>query len=324
LLSPGSNVKFVRPYLRYDLESAVELLVGERKEQFEFERAIRLMEFQTWIYWPGTNPNLPHIAGLMAAVLLLENIEDDIYFEEAALAQSLTDPDKPLSVDLSYKPDATLGRINILRSNEIYRGLHDYIFAARGGLQNLLYCPTPENFDAELVERREKADLVADLIDYQLRYAQYDCADSRCGTMRHAIFFRWWPTYNIRGRRGITAAGKSPSTKTLSRWAKEFELTAVFIYLNEWWGLSQIPEFGNCSGDFLSPLRAVARNVDELRRFFGAYAYVAETIEAAGGQSPVVIVPSTVPRVKIERTPFTEKELKVIADYSRNAVLMDK
>jgi hypothetical protein len=67
-------VKFVRPYLRYDLENAVELLVGERKEQFEFERAIRLMEFQTWIYWPGRNMNLPHIAGLMAAVLLLENI----------------------------------------------------------------------------------------------------------------------------------------------------------------------------------------------------------------------------------------------------------
>jgi hypothetical protein len=98
----------------------------------------------------------------------------------------------------------------------------------------------------------------------------------------------------------------------------------LFIYLNEWCGLSQIPEFGNCSGDFLRPLRAAAQNVGELRRFFGAYAYVAEAIEAAGGGSPAVIVPSTVPRVKIERAPFTETELQVIADYSQNAVLMDK
>jgi hypothetical protein len=112
LLSPGTNVKFVRPYLRFDLENAVKLLVGERKEQFEFERAIRLMEFQTWIYWPGANTNLPHIAGLMAAVLLLENIEDDIYFEEAALTHSVTDPDQQLSVNVDDKSNATLYRIS--------------------------------------------------------------------------------------------------------------------------------------------------------------------------------------------------------------------
>jgi hypothetical protein len=317
-------MRFVPPCFRDDLERAVELLVGERNERFEFERAIRLLEFQTWIYWPGMDTNMPNIAGLMAAALILENIEDDIYADEAELAQRTADPDTPPSITLNDKPTATLGRINMLRHNETYRGLHDYIFAARGSLENLLYCPTPENFDAMVAERREKAGLVADLIDYQLRWALYGRADSRCGTMRHAIFFRWWPTYDIPGRRGITVKGKSPSTKTLTLWAKEFELTAIFIYLNEWCGLPQIPEFGNCSGDFLRPLRAAAQNVAELRRFFGAYAYVAEAIEAAGGGSPAVIVPSNVPRVEIERAPFTETELQVIADYSQNAVLMDK
>jgi hypothetical protein len=222
-------VKYVSPYFPDDLKSTVELLVGEREEQFEFERAIRLMEFQTWIYWPGMDTNMPNIAGLMAAVLLLENIEDDIFAEESELAQRMANPDEPPSLNLTDKPNATLGRISALRSNLTYRGVHDYIFARRGSLEVLLYCPTPENFDAELVERREKADLVADLIDYQLRFAQYGCADGRCGTMRHAIFFRWWPTYDILGQRGVTAEGKSPSTKTLSRRAKEFELSAVYL-----------------------------------------------------------------------------------------------
>jgi hypothetical protein len=211
LLSPGTNVKFVRPYLRFDLENAVKLLVGERKEQFEFERAIRLMEFQTWIYWPGANTNLPHIAGLMAAVLLLENIEDDIYVEEAALAHSLTDPDEQFSVDLNDKPNATLGRIKTLRSNQTYKGVHDRIFASGGSLEVLLYCPAPPQFDANLESRRDKAKIVADLIDYRLRHAQHGSAYPGYGANRHAVFFKWWPTCDVKSRRGITVEGKSAS-----------------------------------------------------------------------------------------------------------------
>jgi hypothetical protein len=74
----------------------------------------------------------------MAAVLILQNIEDDIYAEEAQLAQRTTDPDRWPFIDLGDKPNATLGRINALRSNKIYRELHDHIFAARGWLEALL------------------------------------------------------------------------------------------------------------------------------------------------------------------------------------------
>jgi hypothetical protein len=137
-------VKHGLPYFFPVLKSAVELLVGEREEQFEFERAIRLMEFQTWIYWPGLDTNMPNIAGLMAAVLLLENIEDDIFCGEAA------DPDNPHLINLTDKPNATLGRISALRSNRAYKGVHDYIVAARGSLEALLYCPSPPQFDADL------------------------------------------------------------------------------------------------------------------------------------------------------------------------------
>jgi hypothetical protein len=324
LLSPGTNVKFVRPYLRYDLESAVELLVGERKEQFEFERAIRLMEFQTWIYWPEMNTNMPNIAGLMAAVLLLENIEDDIYFEEAPLAQQFKDPDEQPFIDFNDKPNATLGRINALRSNQTYKGVYDRLFADRGSLEVLLYCPAPPQFDADLENRRDKARIVADLIDYRLRHAQHGSAYPGYGANRHAVFFEWWPTYDVKGRRGITVEGKSASPKTLFSRAREFQITSIFIYLNENRDYGYVPEFGDYDGGFLKPLLAAAQDVDQLRRFFGTYAYIAEIIEAAGGEHPAVSVPPTVPRIEIETLPFTASELQVIADYSQNAVLMDK
>jgi hypothetical protein len=317
-------MKYVFPYFFDVLRSTVELLVGEREEQFEFERAIRLMEFQTWIYWPGIDTNMPNIAGLMAAVLLLENIEDDIFADEADFAQRTADPDNPHLINLTDKPNATLGRITALRSNQAYRGVHDYIFAARGSLEALLYCPSPEKFDADLERRRVKAQIAADLIDYRLRHAQHGSAYPDHGTNRHAAFFKWWPTYDVPGQRGTTVVDKSPSTKTIFSWAKEFHITSIFIYLNETGDYSQIPEFGNEAGDFLRPLRAAAEDVDELRRFFGTYAYIAETIEAAGGERPSLIVPPTVPRVEIQTAPFTQPELQVIADYSQNAVLMDK
>jgi hypothetical protein len=163
------------PYLAWQQRRAVALLSGERNEEFEFERAISLLEFQTWIYSPGTN--LANIAGLMAAVLILENIEDDIYADEPKLP--LADPDEPTSINLNDKPDATLHRISVLRANKTYKGVHDRIFALRGSLKSLLYCPSPDNFDADVAKRRTRAQSAADLIDYRLRYAQHGAANGQ-------------------------------------------------------------------------------------------------------------------------------------------------
>jgi hypothetical protein len=311
---------YEHPY-NFEVNRTVELLTGERNEDFEFEKAIRLLEFQTWIYWPqltAPQPEAANSAGLMAAVFILEQIEEDIYFDEASFASSQENYGESKGVILTDKPDATLNRIKVLMANKTYRKVHDYILAARGGLPRLLYCPTPEGFDDALAKRRKKARIAAELMDYRLRYAQHGGADGH-GTNRHAIFFKWWPTYDVPGKRGATPKNKSETTKTLNRYEKMFRHSAIFIYLNEMRGFSQIPEFGDASGDFVTPLRRAATNVDELRRFFGAYAYVAETIE-----DPMLIVPDTVPRVRIQTAPFTQTELQTIAHYRRNAVLMDK
>jgi hypothetical protein len=111
-------------------EDTIQLLIGEREERFKFERAIRLLEFRTWIYWPLTNKH--NTAGMMAAALLLENIEDDIFIDEAALAWDNAKPDDPWSsakpgkpvpmINLDDKPAPTLRRISVLRADETYRG----------------------------------------------------------------------------------------------------------------------------------------------------------------------------------------------------------
>jgi hypothetical protein len=90
------------------LNETVELLVGEWEESFKYERAIRLFEFQTWIYWPHDD-RATNTAGMMAAVFILEHIEEDIYWDVQA-----ADPDHIGFVNLRDKPDATLQRINVL------------------------------------------------------------------------------------------------------------------------------------------------------------------------------------------------------------------
>ena len=44
-LAPNSELKHV-------LEDAIELFLGNREEKFQYERAIRLFQFQAWVFMP--------------------------------------------------------------------------------------------------------------------------------------------------------------------------------------------------------------------------------------------------------------------------------
>ena len=46
-------------------------------------------------------------------------------------------------------------------------------------------------------------------------------------------FFKWWPTHNIPGKRGVTVKGKSPSAKTMLSYWNSWNESAIFIYLHE-------------------------------------------------------------------------------------------
>jgi hypothetical protein len=81
---------------------------------------------------------------------------------------------------------------------------------------------------------------------------------------------------------------------------------------------SQFPWFGKGDVVFVEQLLKESQDIDELRRFFGAYAYIAETIRDAGGEKPVLTIPATVPRLKVQTAPFSKAELQTITDYDKH------
>jgi hypothetical protein len=300
--------------MQLNLQSAVQLLTGERRELFKFEKAITLLEFQTWIYWPFTNK--ADSAGMIAATLILHKTEEDISYEHLDLDDYDADSfDKPL------KRQLTLRRIEELRKNRTYLAVHDLFFASRGGLLRLLKCPTPTKFDNDVIKRRNDSKFICDLVEYRLRHAQH-VGNTGGGTINHAIFFKVWPTFEIPGKRGITVPGKSPSAKTLSRQWNKFRTSSIFIFLNDKYEFNHVPEIGGDAFDKLDSLSEAANDVEELRTFFGAYAYIAETIHNAGGEEPAVAVPTEVPRLEVETAPFTSSELRIISDYPANYMRM--
>ena len=104
--------------------------------------------------------------------------------------------------------------------------------------------------------------------------------------------------------------GKISTPKTLLKWWKEFRHSAIFIYLNTCHGFSQLPPDVN-GLSFADQLERMANNTRELRRFFGAYAYVAELI----GASSRIVVPTHIERVVVETEKFSDLEKKTIAAY---------
>jgi hypothetical protein len=94
--------------MRFRLNDVAALLTGEREELCdEYTRAIRLLQFQTWIYWPRTNR--PATAALMAAALILDKIEEDVWSDE--FNGECTDLDRVML----FKPRPSLPRLEELR-----------------------------------------------------------------------------------------------------------------------------------------------------------------------------------------------------------------
>jgi hypothetical protein len=106
-----------------------------------------------------------------------------------------------------------------LRStNPTYWNVYDNIIAPYGGLPALLGLATPDKFDRAMEKQRDaKPKVVADLVDYQLRYALHEQGSGNGANLNHAMFFKWWPTHTLHSRRGVRAKDKCPSPKTMSR-----------------------------------------------------------------------------------------------------------
>src|ERR1700730_1098527 len=310
------------------IDDAVEVLVGERNELFKYERAIRLFQFQVWTltsqeFFPGATTHVSH-AGQIAAVMFLDYLEEEDFVESESEARKFRAVGQSQLINLGDKPLQRMERILMMRQNSnIYRQIYDQMLALPGGLLGLLGTPSPGDFDLEMARQKANADAVVGMVENQLRYIQDGSGDKRRGSSpAQAIHFMWAATKDIRGRRGKTVEGKSPSARTLgSKW-RQYERSAIFIYLNERHGFSQRPmpidDF-----EFVPNLLKQSDNLKELRRYFGAYAYITECFKAAGQEQPSVKVPATIDRVPISTEPFSEAELGIIAGYEEDKPLID-
>lgn len=105
-------------------------------------------------------------------------------------------------------------------------------------------------------------------------------------------------------------------------WWNKLEQSAVFLYLLHKHDFSQTPHDAD-DILFVQELLNEAKDVKEIRRFIGAYAYLMDLFSAAETDLSWVNVPETVKRVPITTEPFSDAELKTIEAYEENYLLMN-
>jgi len=310
--------------MAFDLKDTITLLAHERDERFEGERAICLFQFRTWIFFSDSEgAKYVHWAGLIAAVKLLEQMDDDHFIGEEDARLRSEGESRPL-VNLGDRPPQALRRIGNLRNHSsAYRQIYDRFVGRRGGLLGLLIAPTPSEFDQTINSRIDRMHIVSELIDYRLRYIQHSSEDPKLtaepngANHNHALFFCWWPTREVESERGKTSPNKSVSIKTMGKWWDKFKSSALFIYLIQKQQFHQLPIHSDDDG-FVGDLLQESNDKDEILRFLGAYAYLVEAFEKANSDLLWVPVPESIPRIPISTPPFSKIELDTISQYREN------
>ena len=159
-----------------------------------------------------------------------------------------------------------------------------------------LSTPRAADFDFAIQHRFDRIHIISDLVDYRLRYVQHvSKTDPDGANHNHAIFFCWWPTHEVAGKRGKTLPNKSVTPRTMRSWWKRLERSAIFVYLIHKHGFQQLP-MGTDDLSFVDDLIRELNN-KEIIRFLGAYAYVVETFTKAHSDLFYVPVPASIPRI---------------------------
>jgi hypothetical protein len=92
--------------------------------------------------------------------------------------------------------------------------------------------------------------------------------------------------------------------------------TDVFIYLHEKHDFRLSPPRTNVQEfDFVDRISRAAEKLSDIRRLFGAYAYISDAIQRATDEEPYIAVPTELPRTTVSVAPFSEIERQTIAQY---------
>jgi hypothetical protein len=270
-----------------DLNDTIELLTSAppaREPSFPFERAVRLFQFQTWIYYPMPSEDMVQMAGQIVATEFLQMMELGVPYTSLKRHEKKVD-------------SRALGKF--LKDPE-YRLLFDSVIGKTGGWSHLLYTLEPSEFDERIRKRRETAETVCKMIDYRFRYLDHGGADQEQANISHSEFYRW------------KESNPKLSWRTIrTRWRENKE-SAAFLYASENFDFTPIPIMRM---GFLSRLVNRARDVARIRRFFGYVAYVIESLETGMSGQSKFRIPRHVKRIRPQTGPLTEEEQNRMLAY---------
>ena len=269
----------------FDLEATLNCLISSKPEKFQFERAIRLFEFQTWIYC-SNDPHMVDAAGKLAAAAFLRKLEHETTKKLPGMGRGRYVNSKVFTKLLSTRK---------------YSRLYDEYFREDGFTALLRTCSS-EQFNKTVAERHKAAETVSEMVDFRFRGLDHKTLDAKQSNISRSEFYRWHE--HSRG---------PLSWKTIrTRW-KESRDSAPFLYVNEKVGGIGLPRF-----DPKRPaptLLDAVPNQQTIQKFIGMSLYVAETIDARILEDYPELRQLNVPRLRPKTLAFSETDLAKMNFY---------
>lgn len=269
----------------FDLQATLNGLLCSEPEKFPNERAIRLFQFQTWIYF-SDDRHMVDAAGKLAAAAFLRKLEREATRKLPGIGRGMDVNSKVL--------------IKLLRTRK-YSRLYDEFFK-EDGFTGLLRTFSPEHFNKSVAERHKAAETVSEMVDFRFRGLDHKTLDARQSNISRSEFYRWYEH-----PKGVL------SWKTIrSRW-KDNRDSAPFLYVSERFGGIGLPRF-----DPKQPATRISETVPNqqaAKKFVGMSLYVAETIGADILLHYPELRSLAVPRLRPKTSVFTEADLVKMSFY---------
>jgi hypothetical protein len=265
------------------LTNTITLLIGDREPAFVYEREIRLFEFQTWIYFPGSRRD-QRAARLLAGARFLEQIQQEKLHTDTLYARRLR---------------------QLLKQGNDYQKLYDKIFASSGGLTQLRNTRLAHDFDEGVRIRKWEAYDVCEIIDYRFRHLDHG-GDASKGTITYGQVYR------------TKEPGKAISYKTLKRRWSQNRASAEFLYVSEKLGVSLRPPALRRKA-FVDRISAQAANKEYLQRFFGQCAYVIKILHGQKAEQHQPQVPASIKPIQPSTSPLGPEEIARVSNYKEES-----
>ena len=276
----------------FDLEATLNCLISTEPEKFQYERAIRLFQFQTWIYF-SNDRDMVDAAGKLAAAAFLRKIEHETTKKLPGIGRGRDINSKVL--------------IKLLKTRK-YSRLYDEFFK-EDGFTGLLRTFSPERFNKSVAERHKAAETVSEMIDFRFRGLDHKTLDTKQSNISRSEFYRWYEHPN-----------GSLSWRTIrSRWQDNKD-SAPFLYASKKFGGIGLPRF-DAKRPAPTLTDAVPRQ-ETIQKFIGMSLYVAEKLDAHILEDYPALRDLDAPRLKPRTAPFIESDLAKMNFYKEKRDVM--